>query len=57
MYTVEGRIAGAGAFARGLTNKDPRAKAYRRGAAVTALGWLAAAVIVAFVAFMLTVLL
>jgi hypothetical protein len=29
IFTPEGQIKQAGAFARGLTNKDPRAKAYR----------------------------
>jgi hypothetical protein len=57
IYTAEGQIAGAGAFARGWTNHDPRARAYRRSAMVTALGWLAAGGIVLFVAFMLFVLL
>jgi hypothetical protein len=57
IYTAEGKIAGAGAFARGLFDDDPRAKAYRRSALVTALGWLAAGVIVMFVAIMLFVLL
>jgi len=57
IYTVEGRIASAGAFARGLTDRDPRTRAYRRSAARYALGWLTAAVLVLFVAFMLFVLL
>jgi hypothetical protein len=57
IYTVEGRIASAGAFTRGLMNDDPRARAYRRSAMVTALGWLAAGGIVLFVAFMLFALL
>ena len=30
VFTPEGQIKQAGDFARGLTNKDPRAKAYRR---------------------------
>ena len=34
-------------------NDDPRARAYRRSAMLTALGWLAAGGIVVFVAFML----
>jgi hypothetical protein len=31
VFTPEGQIKQAGAFARGLTNRDPRLKAYRRG--------------------------
>jgi hypothetical protein len=42
---------------RGLANDGPRAKAYRRSALQFALGWVAAAAIVGFVAFILTVLL
>ena len=43
LFTVEGRIRAAGAFARGLQNRDPRLVAYRRSmrrvaAAVVALG-------------------
>jgi len=53
IYTAEGQISSAGAFARGFMNDDPRARAYRRSAMVTALGWLAAGGIVVFVAFML----
>jgi hypothetical protein len=30
IFTPEGQIKQAGDFARGLANKDPRAKAYRR---------------------------
>ena len=30
IFTPEGQIKQAGAFARGLKNDDPRAKAYRR---------------------------
>jgi hypothetical protein len=57
IYTAEGQIASAGAFARGWTNHDPRARAYRRSAMVTALGLLAAGGIVVFVALMLLMLL
>jgi hypothetical protein len=30
LFTPEGRIRAAGAFGRGLQNRDPRLKAYRR---------------------------
>jgi hypothetical protein len=40
-----------------LMNDDPRVRAYRRSAMVTALGWLAAGGIVLFVVVMLFVLL
>ena len=30
LYTIEGRIRAIGSFARGLKNRDPRVKAYRR---------------------------
>jgi hypothetical protein len=30
LYTYEGRIRGAGAFARGLKHRDPRGAGYRR---------------------------
>jgi hypothetical protein len=29
LYTIEGRIRSVGAFARGLTNRNPRGKRYR----------------------------
>jgi roadblock/LC7 domain-containing protein len=43
LFTIEGRIRAAGAFARGLHSRDPRLIAYRRsmrrvGAAVVAFG-------------------
>jgi hypothetical protein len=56
-FTIEGQIASAGAFARGLADPDARTRAYRRAALRVALGWVAAAAIVGFVAFMLTTLL
>jgi hypothetical protein len=31
LYTVEGQIESIGAFARGLTNDDPRGATYRKG--------------------------
>ena len=40
----------------GFVHDDPRTRAYRRSAMVTALGWLAAGGIVLFVALMLLVL-
>jgi hypothetical protein len=57
IYTVEGRIASAGEFARGLANPDRRARAYRRSALRFAAGWLVAGAIIAFVAAMLLMLL
>jgi hypothetical protein len=57
IYTVEGRIASAGAFARGLANPDARAKAYRRSAVRFAVGWAVAGAIIAFVAAMLLMVL
>ena len=44
LYTVEGRIRSVGAFARGLTNPDPRGKGYRRDMQRTGL-WVAAGAI------------
>jgi hypothetical protein len=52
MFTVEGRIAGMGAFARGVANDDARARAYRRSALQFALGWLIAGGLVMFVVAM-----
>lgn len=57
IYTIEGRIASAGAFAKGLANRDARAKAYRRAAIRFAAGWVVAGGIIAFVAAMLLKLL
>jgi hypothetical protein len=57
IYTVEGQIGSAGAFARGFSNRDPRARAYRRSAMQFALGWLIAGGLVMFVVAMLFVLL
>jgi hypothetical protein len=37
LFTVEGRIRAAGAFARGARNKDPRLKQYRRSMQRTSL--------------------
>jgi hypothetical protein len=37
MFTVEGRVRGAGVFARGVKNRDPRLRAYRRSMRRTAL--------------------
>jgi hypothetical protein len=49
LFTPEGRIRAAGAFARGLQSRDPRLVAYRRsmrrvGAAIVAVGGFAAVV-------------
>jgi hypothetical protein len=57
MFTIEGRIAGMGAFARGLADDDARVRAYRRSALRFALGWLIAGGLVMFVVAMLFVLL
>lgn len=57
VFTVEGRIAGMGALARGLANDDARARAYRRSALQFALGWLIAGGLVMFVVAMLFALL
>ena len=51
LYTIEGRIRGAGAFARGMKNRDPRVASYRRSMTRTALSvigiGLALAIVVA----------
>jgi hypothetical protein len=51
LYTYEGRIRGAGAFARGLKHRDARGASYRRSMTRTALSvigfGLALAIIVA----------
>ncbi len=57
IFTVEGQIASAGAFARGLAARDARTRAYRREALRVALGWVTAGAILAFVAIVLTTLL
>jgi hypothetical protein len=57
VFTVEGRIAGVGAFARGLSDRDPRTRAYRRSALQFALGWVIAGGLVVFVVAMLFALL
>ena len=44
MYTVEGRIRATGALARGLKNRDPRGRAYRRSMQRVALWCVASAV-------------
>jgi hypothetical protein len=56
LFTPEGRIRAAGAFGRGLQNRDPRLKAYRRsmmrvGGIVVAIG--AAIAVIALVAAVL----
>ena len=50
MFTVEGRIRGVGVFARGVKNRDPRLKAYRRSMRRTALVFVGIAVLVGAIA-------
>jgi hypothetical protein len=50
LYTPEGQIKATGAFVRGLRNRDPRLREYRRSMRSTALAFIGiAAVIVAMV--------
>jgi hypothetical protein len=56
MYTPEGRIKAAGAFARGLKNTDPRTKRYRRQMQRTGLLIIAAAVAVIVAVSLVTAL-
>lgn len=44
IFTVEGEIRSYGALARGLKNRDPRGRAYRRSMQRAALWCVAAAV-------------
>jgi hypothetical protein len=51
LYTYEGQVRSAGAFARGMTNHDPRLRRYRRSmwwaaSAVLAIGLGAIAIVV-----------
>jgi hypothetical protein len=50
MFTVEGRIRGAGVFARGVKNRDPRLNAYRRSMRRTALVFVGIAGVVVVIA-------
>jgi hypothetical protein len=52
LFTVEGRIRATGAFARGLRNRDPRLRDYRRsmiriGMTIIGIGILAGAIMAA----------
>jgi hypothetical protein len=49
MFTPEGRIRGAGVFARGIKNRDPRLRAYRRSMFGVALVFVGIAVLVVIV--------
>jgi hypothetical protein len=49
MFTVEGRVRGAGVFARGVKNRDPRLRAYRRSMRRTALMLVGIAILVGIV--------
>jgi hypothetical protein len=50
VFTVEGRIRAMGVFVRGVKNRDPRLKAYRRSMRRTALVFVGIAVLVGTVA-------
>lgn len=50
IFTVEGEIRSYGALARGLKNRDPRGRAYRRSMQRVALWCVAAAVALVVVA-------
>jgi len=50
LYTVEGRVKSVGAFARGMKNRDPRLRAYRRSMQRSALVVAAAAAVVVVIA-------
>jgi hypothetical protein len=54
LFTIEGRIAAAGAFARGLRNQDPRLSSYRRSMLRIAGGFVVAAAEIAALAVILT---
>jgi hypothetical protein len=56
LYTPEGQIKAAGAFARGLTHSDPRGRAYRRQMQRTGLMFVAAAVAVVVAVALVTAL-
>jgi hypothetical protein len=52
LYTYEGQIRSVGSFFRGLHNKDPRQKAYRRPMQRVALLCVAIAVAVVAIAIL-----
>jgi hypothetical protein len=54
MYTPEGQIKAAGAFARGLTHADPRGRTYRRQMQRTGLMFVAVAVAVVIAVALVT---
>jgi hypothetical protein len=56
MYTPEGQIKAAGAFARGLTHADPRGRSYRRQMQRTGLMFVAVAVAVVIAVILVTAL-
>jgi hypothetical protein len=49
MYTPEGRVKSAGAFASGWKNRDPRGKSYRRSMMRSALMAMAMIVVAAVI--------
>jgi hypothetical protein len=57
VFTPEGQIAAAGAFGRGLTNKDPRLAPYRRSMMSMVLICLAACAVVILIAVLATIIL
>ncbi len=54
IFTPEGQIKQAGAFARGLTNQDPRLKPYRRQMWATAFGIIGVGIALIALAAVLT---
>ena len=50
MFTPEGQVASAGAFARGLKRRDPRGRSYRRSMAGAVLICVAACVVIVLIA-------
>jgi hypothetical protein len=57
LFSVEGQIRSAGAFARGVTNRDPRLRDYRRSMRRTALVFVGIAVLVGAVAIAISAIL
>ena len=56
LFTVEGKIRAAGVFSRGVKNRDPRLKAYRRSMRRTALVFVGIAVLVVTIAIAIAAL-
>ena len=50
VFTPEGQVASAGAFARGLKRRDPRGRPYRRSMAGAVLICVAACVVIVLIA-------